>query len=187
MNILWDFDGTIMDTYPIYTEIFQHIAGEHVSNAEILKQMKVSFGQAEAHFLFTEQQKKQLRLECDQISVVSVCPFPYVEEVLKRANLNVIMTHKSKQQVIDILTYHGLYDYFIDMVTSDDDFPRKPDASSYRYLHERYNLNLAIGDREIDILPAKELGLKTCLFQNNTAGADYYLQSYKDFDSLFSE
>ncbi|MBM6617557.1 HAD-IA family hydrolase [Bacillus suaedaesalsae] len=187
MNILWDFDGTIIDTYPVYTRVFQRIAGEHIPLDKILAQMKVSFTQAETHFQLTEQQKKQLRFECDQISVDSVSPFPFVEDILQRADTNVIMTHKSKQQVIDILTYHRLYDYFTDMVTADDNFPRKPNASSYRYLHEKHKLNLAIGDREIDILPAKEIGLKTCLFQNNTAGADYYLQSYKEFHILFSE
>ncbi|SCN32550.1 Protein of unknown function [Bacillus cereus] len=24
MNILWDFDGTLFDTYPVYTKILSH-------------------------------------------------------------------------------------------------------------------------------------------------------------------
>jgi FMN phosphatase YigB (HAD superfamily) len=59
--------------------------------------------------------------------------------------------------------------------------PRKPDAASYKYLHEKYEIHLAIGDREIDILPAKSLGIKTCLFQKSTPGADFYLSEYRDF------
>ncbi|KAA0548169.1 HAD-IA family hydrolase [Bacillus sp. BGMRC 2118] len=187
MNILWDFDGTIIDTYPVYTKIFQRIAGEHIPAKKIEEQLKVSFSEAENYFQLTQEQRKQLRFKCNQISVDSVYPFPHVENLLKHADCNVIMTHKSKKQVIDILTHHGLYHYFTDMVTADDHFPRKPDPASYLYLHEKHKLNLAIGDREIDILPAKEIGIKTCLFQNKTEGADYYLQTYENYQLVFSE
>lgn len=42
-------------------------------------------------------------------------------------------------------------------------------------------LDLIIGDRELDILPGKQLGIKTCLFQNNQPGANYYLSDYRKF------
>ncbi|GAA3404093.1 hypothetical protein ACFFNY_02385 [Paenibacillus hodogayensis] len=45
-------------------------------------------------------------------------------------------------------------------------------------------IDLAIGDREIDIIPANELGIRTCLFQNRTPGADYYIDSYDQFESV---
>ena len=43
-------------------------------------------------------------------------------------------------------------------------------------------IDLVIGDREIDIIPAKELGISTCLYQNNISNiADFYLDNYKEF------
>jgi FMN phosphatase YigB (HAD superfamily) len=38
-----------------------------------------------------------------------------------------------------------------------------------------------IGDRELDLKPARELGIKTCAFQNDDIEADYHLTSYDQF------
>jgi len=51
-------------------------------------------------------------------------------------------------------------------------------------LHEKHHIDLAIGDREIDLIPAKELGIATCIFQNQNVNADYYLSNYADFFKL---
>jgi phosphoglycolate phosphatase-like HAD superfamily hydrolase len=181
MNILWDFDGTIFDTYPAYTRIFQKFTLHDVSVKEVQSHLKVSFTHAIQHFQLSKEQEEQLRKECRSISPSEVFPFPFVEEVLKASNTNVIMTHKERKEVEEILAFHGMAKYFSGMVTGDDGFPRKPDASSYRYLHERHSLHLSIGDRELDVIPAKEIGLKTCLFQNRVGKADYYLDSFEDF------
>jgi phosphoglycolate phosphatase len=91
------------------------------------------------------------------------------------------MTHKERVDVAAILSCHKLDGYFADMVAGDDGYPRKPHPASYEFLHEKHGIDLAIGDREIDILPAKSLGIKTCLFQNTAPSADFYLENYKDF------
>jgi phosphoglycolate phosphatase-like HAD superfamily hydrolase len=184
VNILWDFDGTIFDTYPAYTKIFQSIVGNDVSLEEVYSQLKVSFTHAIEHFRLTSDQEECVREWSARIPPNEVMPFPFVENVLKAANKNVIMTHKERKEVEEILAFYNLSGYFVDMVAGDDGYPRKPDASSYRYLHEKHSLHLAIGDRELDVIPAKEIGLKTCLFQNKKAKADYYLESYDDFFSI---
>ncbi len=91
------------------------------------------------------------------------------------------MTHKPRDEVKVILDYYQWNDYFQEIVAGDDGFPRKPNAASYRYLHEKYHLDLAIGDRLLDLLPAKEIGISTCFFQNSSPGADFYLNNYQDF------
>lgn len=85
---------------------------------------------------------------------------------------------------MSILDYYGWGHYFSNIVAGDDGFPRKPDPASYRYLNDRNKLDLIIGDREIDILPGKLLGVQTCLFQNSTPGADYYLWDYGEFSKV---
>ncbi len=80
-----------------------------------------------------------------------------------------------------ILKYYCFEKYFIEIVTGDDGFPRKPEPASYEYLHQRHAIDLVIGDRSLDIIPAKKLGIKTCLFQNKESGSDYYLNKYEDF------
>ena len=83
----------------------------------------------------------------------------------------------------NILTHYQWGHYFKEIVTIDNGFPRKPHPASYEYLHQKYDLDLIIGDRELNILAGKNLNIKTCLFQNNQAGADYYLSITKTFFS----
>ncbi|EEK42002.1 Phosphoglycolate phosphatase [Bacillus cereus m1293] len=48
-------------------------------------------------------------------------------------------------------------------------------------MHQKHKIDLAIGDRELDLLPAKELGIITCMFQGQSDVADYYLNDYSEF------
>ncbi|RYL93399.1 HAD family hydrolase [Sporolactobacillus sp. THM7-4] len=181
MNILWDFDGTIFDTYPVYTKIMKQIIERDIPEEVIYDRLKISFGEAFQSFAFTEAQEKLFIAKAGQVSAGDFKPYEGVEGVLAAANLNVIMTHNHREFVLNALRHHGLENYFIDMVTSEDGFPRKPDPASYEYLNRRYSINLAIGDRLIDIIPAEKIGIKTCLFQNRERGADFYLNHYRDF------
>ncbi|GLB60482.1 hypothetical protein NCCP133_26140 [Cytobacillus sp. NCCP-133] len=41
MKILWDFDGTLFDTYPAYTEIVKEAIGDtNITDKEIFAQLK---------------------------------------------------------------------------------------------------------------------------------------------------
>lgn len=185
MNILWDFDGTLFDTYPAFTNMFYDILGGEISKEEIYSHLKISMTHAVRHFGFTEQQIRDWRNR-ETIHPGETPPFSGVEKVLKFADLNVIMTHKPRKEVLEILEYYQWEPYFRHIVAGDDGFPRKPDPASYRFLHDEYGIDLAIGDREIDILPAKTIGIKTCLFQNQTPGADLYLERYEDFFEMIA-
>jgi len=184
LNILWDFDGTLFDTYPAYSNIFSQVLGELVDKKEIYETLKISFSHAVHHFGIKENQIKKMDALESQLAPNDIKPFENVEEILKFANKNVIMTHKDRKGVLSILEYYGWDKYFADMVTIDDGFPRKPNPSAYKYLHEKHDIDLVIGDREIDLIPAKELGIATCIFQNKNVYADYYLSSYADFFKL---
>ena len=181
MNILWDFDGTLMDTYPAYARAFKRVLNLPQSEEEIFSLLKVTFGHAFKTLGLTQEQIACLRGAERKLTPADFRPFPHVEEVLATADVNVIMTHKYREGALSILRAHGLEKYFTEIVTADDGFPLKPEPASYRYLHDKYHLDLAVGDRELDILPAKALGIRTCLFRNHTPGADYYVDSYDVF------
>ena len=59
MNLLWDFDGTLFDTYPAYTDIFYEELGGHASKQEILAYLKISFTHAVTHYGLNEHQMKR--------------------------------------------------------------------------------------------------------------------------------
>ncbi|MGE7874843.1 HAD-IA family hydrolase [Bacillus paramycoides] len=181
MNILWDFDGTLFNTYPAYTEMLSLVLGEAVDKKEIYEKLKVSYSHAINYYNISSEQKEKIKRLKKELSPKDMKPFHGAEEILKFADKNVIMTHKHRDGVLEILKYHGWDKYFIDMVTIDDGFPRKPNPSSYIYLHQKHGVDLAIGDRELDLLPAKKLGIATCMFQGKSDVADYHLQNYLDF------
>ncbi|WP_226668483.1 HAD-IA family hydrolase [Metabacillus litoralis] len=181
LNILWDFDGTLFDTYPAFTMVMHDQLKGRVSHADILKELKKSFTHAANFFELTDEDVLSFKKKEKSLSPHIKKPFPFVEEVLKTSSLNVIMTHKPRNEVNTILDYYNWNHYFHEIVAGDDGFPRKPNPASYQYLHKKYSLHLAVGDRKLDILPAKEIGLKTCLFQNDEKGADFYLKSYENF------
>ncbi|PKJ52754.1 HAD-IA family hydrolase [Bacillus sp. SN10] len=181
MNILWDFDGTLFDTYPVYTKILSQVLGEEISEEEIYKNLKVSFSHAIDYYKISKKQLSEIDVLESRIIIEDIKPFEKVEEVLMFADKNVIMTHKDRTGVLSILNHYGWDKYFVDMVTIDDGFPRKPNSLAYDHLHKKHNIDLAIGDRELDLIPAKELGISTCMFQGNCDVADYYLTDYSEF------
>ncbi|KYZ68996.1 HAD-IA family hydrolase [Bacillus sp. GZT] len=181
MNILWDFDGTLFDTYPLYTKILSQVLGEEISEEEIYTNLKVSFSHAIDYYKISKKQLSEIDVLESRITIEDIKPFEKVEEVLKFADKNVIMTHKDRAGVLSILNHYGWGKYFVDMVTIGDGFPRKPNSLAYDHLHKKHNIDLAIGDRELDLIPAKELGISTCMFQGNCDVADYSLSHYSEF------
>ncbi|GGJ54978.1 HAD-IA family hydrolase [Virgibacillus salexigens] len=181
MKVLWDFDGTLINTYPSYARQFQQVLPNSVDKQMIYEQLKISFSHTVSYFQMTEAQEREVRNLVDRISPAELLPFEGIEQVLRVADTNVIMTHKDRRNLLRILKQHGLDQYFKDVVTIDDGFPRKPDTASYAYLHDRHNLDLAVGDRAIDLIPAKKLGIQTCSFQNSQVDADYHIDSYLEF------
>ncbi|WP_079911823.1 HAD-IA family hydrolase [Paenibacillus sp. 32352] len=188
MHILWDFDGTLFDTYPVYTEIMYEVMEERVSKEEILNHLKLSFSHTIKQFGLGEQQLNRIFTKERDLHPSHMKPFPFVEAILKLAEVNVIMTHKPRIEVLPILEYYGWMHYFAEIVAGGDGYPSKPNPESYKYLHDKYKLDLVIGDREIDILPGRHIGLRTCLFQNHAPGADLYVNDYEElYSQLISE
>ncbi|OIU68559.1 HAD-IA family hydrolase [Rossellomorea aquimaris] len=181
MNILWDFDGTLFDTYPAYTRVLSQVLGDEADKQEIYDKLKVSFSHAIEFYNISAEQVEEIERLKKELSPVDMEPFAGVEEVLKFADRNVIMTHKDREGVLAILDHYGWTPYFADIITIDDGFPRKPHPAAYNHLHTKNRVDLAIGDRDLDLLPAKELGIATCMFQGKSEVADYHLEDFNDF------
>jgi HAD superfamily hydrolase (TIGR01509 family) len=184
VRILWDFDGTLFDTYPAFTKVMKQLVSSAISEEEILRELKVSFHHATEVFQLTEEQITAFRKKDNALSPDDKPPFRGLKTILEKAELNVIMTHKPRAEVIAILKHFDMEHYFADLVAGDDGFPRKPDPASYHHLNDQYHLDLAVGDRLLDIIPAKEVGMKTCLFQNDSPGADFYVTNYYDLNEM---
>ncbi|WP_353948454.1 HAD-IA family hydrolase [Sporolactobacillus sp. Y61] len=185
MHILWDFDGTLFNTYPIYQKLMKEVLPDR-SEQEILAHIKISFTHAFSYFHMTVSQIRAFRDLMHQVPAKAVQPFDGLENVLSSAEKHVIMTHNNRHDVLQVLKYHQLDSYFNDIVAYEDGFPKKPDPASYVYLDRKYGIDLVIGDRLLDIISGRKIGSRTCLFQNRQPGADFYLEDYREFFNVIN-
>ena len=61
MNILWDFDGTLFDTYPAYTMMLSEILGDSVEKQEIYKNLKISYSHAIQYYNISCEQEEKIK------------------------------------------------------------------------------------------------------------------------------
>lgn len=184
MRLLWDLDGTIFDTYPAIVDslitVHEEIHGETIHEEDALRWLKRTSKEAFDRFNIPEDAKERFDELNNERAEEASPPFEGVEEILAVAEVNVIVTHRSKESTEELLEKWGLLSYFNEIISPDDDgYLRKPDTGAYQYLFDKYDLNWAIGDRALDLIPAKAVGMKTCAFQNDDIEADLYIEDYQ--------
>lgn len=80
--------------------------------------------------------------------------------------------------------------WFKFIITGDDIKERKPALDGFYKMIKRSGVPpeqiLYVGDREkVDILPAKKVGMKTCLVWGKSKEADYSFEKFEDILSIF--
>jgi phosphoglycolate phosphatase-like HAD superfamily hydrolase len=197
-EIIWDFDGTLFDSYPGMSKAFQSALNElgvEESREEIFKKMKVSLGSAIDYYVKNfkidgKELKDGYDLNESKLDISNTYPFPYAKEICEHVKLkgrNFIYTHRDSI-TIKLLEYHNMTKYFTEIVTREHGLRRKPDPEGFLYIINKYNISkskaLAIGDRELDLLAAENSGVKSCLFDgnciDNSCRADYEIKSLQE-------
>lgn len=197
-HIIWDFDGTLFDTYPVMGTAFHRTlyeAGIVEPMEEILKHMKESISDTLKFYQkkyqidqeFIEKYKK-LRKELES----DLCkPYSGIQELCKyistSGRYNYVFTHRG-ETTEKYLKAHGLSDYFTECITSQHSFERKPSPEAIHYLIGKYEMipkeAIMIGDRELDILSGKNAGIDACFFDEvggkQCAVADYTIHNFEE-------
>jgi HAD superfamily hydrolase (TIGR01549 family) len=203
--VIWDFDGTLFDTYPVMGVAFQKTleeAGIIEPLEEILQHMKqsisdtIKFYKAKYHIddVFVEKYSR-LRKEMED----DLCkPYPGITELLRYISTsggnNYIFTHRGVTTE-KILKRHGLYDYFTECITSQHSFERKPSPEAIHYLIGKYDMKpkeaIMIGDRELDILSGKNAGIDACFFDEvggrSCDVADYTIHTFEELYGILDD
>lgn len=203
-DIIWDFDGTLFDTYPKMVNDFKTALADYgidETNENIHSCMKVSESYTVTYFkalyklnnTFFDKYisyKKNMKLELVQ-------PFPNAMDILQQlvfsGGRNYILTHRG-DSTMKYLEYYGMRGYFTEIVTSNYGFMRKPDPEAFLYLIDKYQMNkcktMVVGDRELEILGGKSVGIKTCLYDTNqvtlTVAPDYYINSLNELIGIIN-
>ena len=200
-NIIWDFDGTLFDTYPAMCRdlrLTMERLGFFFTGEELLERFTVSRGAvlaycAERTGMTAQEVDKVYRAWVAEHGQPQAYPFPGVPEFLARfqaaGGRNFVFTHRSGS-VHDYLAGAGLTAHFTEVISAGTTFARKPDPAGNLYLMEKYGLDprrtLAVGDRELDILAGKRAGADACLFSEGPGdtAADYVIADLSGLDAL---
>ncbi|KON88422.1 hypothetical protein AF332_17475 [Sporosarcina globispora] len=181
MNVLWDLDGTIIDSWPTLVQSFIRISGKKLDPHEVLPVLKD--GTAYEKFDVSPNKITDFRQMEATFKHHEKPLFPYVRNILEQNNVNVLVTHRNRHSTEELLEYWNLTSYFEEVICPEfDGFSLKPHPESYEYLHRRYHIDIAIGDQDTDLIPAKQIGISTCAFRNPNAYADFAIDCYSKFD-----
>ncbi|MEB4767015.1 MULTISPECIES: HAD-IA family hydrolase [Enterococcus] len=175
-NYIWDFDGTLFDTYPAMVDgAWQALKdfGISMDKKEIYFKMKkysTSYLINESNLNAREFNELFHRYEKESTEVSR--PFPETKQVLEMLKDNggrhFILTHRLTESTWGLLKAHRLAHLIEEVVGIDQDFPRKPDPASLNYLIDTFHLErtdtMMIGDRRLDIEAGKNAGVATCLY-----------------------
>ena len=193
-HLIYDFDGTLSDTYPCFTEaVLQTLKDFGLSDSyeSVYAKLKVSVGHALKSYDFgidSAEARKHFHKIHDEIAPKIQKPYPETEEILRYAmaqgHKNYLYTHSGKIVKI-LLEQWGIADCFEDIIDSTMKFPNKPAPDALNYLCEKHGLDkkdcIMIGDRDIDTDCGRNAGMKGCLFDPehyyDSADVDYRIQN----------
>ena len=174
-TFIWDLDGTLIDSYDVFLEalsesfanfklpfdrqtVYNFIKEESVNS--LLEKQAVSFEKIKEDFTNNSTSKN------DKIKLM-VGAKEVLDWTQKENIQNFIYTHKGKNS-FDLLKQLGISSYFLEVVTSENNFKRKPNPEAINYLVKKYNLKTDetynIGDRKLDIEAAYNSGLGSINF-----------------------
>ena len=177
-NWIWDFDGTLFDSYPRMTRaLLDALAeqGAHPPWEEALVQIKISVRAAIRHYAQRHGLDAERAMEryhwFEHHQTVPLAPYPGMRALCERhvaqGGAHYLYTHRN-QTAMDALKAHGMERFFSDAITADDPFPHKPAPDALLHLIQKHRLapseNVMIGDRDIDLLAAQNAGIAGCLF-----------------------
>lgn len=191
-NVIWDLDGTLLDSYPLILAALE----------ETYSFFKVEWDEALAKKLILEQSTKDLikmiadenqldytkllnhfsaslKSKNDQIKLMK-----FAKEILDLFQQNNIQqfvyTHKGKN-TFEVLDRLGIDSYFTEIITSENQFSRKPNSEAVDYLVDKYQMNhektYYIGDRKIDADLAKNAGIRSINLKVASDGDNVKIES----------
>ncbi len=176
---IWDLDGTILDSYGIIVSSLYKTYrkfGVELDRDEIHKEViRFSVGdyisKLEKTTGLPAAAIKEMVSENNDTEQMNIKPIKNAAEILsflKGLEIpNYVFTHKGFSTKT-VLKNIGLYDYFDEIITGKDGFPRKPDPSAINYLIQKHSLDKTgtfyVGDRSLDVECACNAGINSILY-----------------------
>jgi HAD superfamily hydrolase (TIGR01509 family) len=175
-TVIWDFDGTLFDTYPGMIQALVATLLGHQLPADADKLLLETKYDSMKHVLDVYARDYQigrdvLQQEYNAFELVKNSnPQPYpgalaaLSTVHLEGGMNLLWTHRD-QKAWRLLREHQMSGLFAGGTTIDMHFKRKPDPESINYLLKTYGANaadtLVVGDRRLDVEAGQAAGCST--------------------------
>lgn len=201
MDYIWDFDGTLYDTYPIMLkalmktfkefeiekdeeEVYRKIKTESIR--QMISDWRLPVPDFDRKYHVYEAQKNR-----------NSFPFIETKETLEKlrnkGGRHFILTHRTVDSTWQLLKRDGLDALIVDIIGSDSNFPRKPDPSAINFFIDNYQLEpektVMIGDRKLDIEAGNNADVQTVFFDldhfNQVIKANYFINNLKEMVQIF--
>ena len=197
---IWDLDGTLLDSYEaILSGIEETFAQFSIPyDKEKVREFILKFSVQDLLVQVAEERKldvevlNQVRAQSLAEKNAQVVLMPGARDVLAWAEESGIQqfvyTHKG-DNALTILRDLGLESYFMEILTSQSGFARKPSPEAATYLIDKYQLNhdntYYIGDRTLDVEFAQNSGIQSINFLESIYEGNHRIQALVDISHIF--
>ena len=201
-HFIWDFDGTLFDSYPIIIATLRAALQEYGHDCDPVEAMRLmlqNIGVAQHYYadkfgivyedLIETYYSHHNRLNPQ----LAAEPMADVEKVLKKicesGRKNYIFTHRKCSTTAQYLEKYCLSQYFTEIVGPEaPNFAYKPSPDSLLYLMDKYGMTaedaVMVGDRDCDLGSARNAGIGTvhfvCATVPETLSCDFRFESYQE-------
>ena len=197
---IWDLDGTLLDSYEaILSGIEETYAQFSIPyDKEKVREFILKYSVQDLLVQVAEERKldvevlNQVRAQSLAEKNAQVVLMPGARDVLAWAEESGIQqfvyTHKG-DNALTILRDLGLESYFMEILTSQSGFARKPSPEAATYLIDKYQLNhdntYYIGDRTLDVEFAQNSGIQSINFLESIYEGNHRIQALVDISHIF--
>ncbi len=199
-HLIYDFDGTIADSYPLFMHFLDVIIERHdihppCDRDTLYRAIKRTGYEAYLalqceHVMNYEQFLAEFHALQEEHRL-EFSAFPEAVELLRAAKAagkkNYLYTHTGPV-VNRMLEHLGIFELFEFVLDASYSFPLKPAPDALRFLSERMRLEprdcMMIGDRPLDAHAGMNAGMLGCLWDAEglfpDAQVDYYIKSLSE-------
>ena len=197
---IWDLDGTLLDSYEAILSGIEETFGQFAIpyDKEKVREFILKFSVQDLLARVAEDRNldvevlNQVRAQSLAEKNAQVVLMSGAREVLKWADATGIQqfvyTHKG-DNAFTILRDLGLESYFMEILTSQSGFARKPSPEVANYLLDKYQLNhdntYYIGDRNLDVEFAQNSGIQSINFLESIYEGNHRIQALVDISHIF--
>lgn len=177
-TVLFDFDGTLVNTNDVIIASWQHTYMHYLGREEALEKITACFGEPllltmEREFpgVDPEESAEVYRRYQQENADGLVKIFPGIRELLealKEAGYRMaIVTSRTRESALRYMNMFGIAPYFEDMITCDDTDIHKPNPEPILLCLGKLSIEpgeaLMVGDSPFDIKCANNAGVKSVL------------------------